>query len=141
MNNLAETLRAQGDLAGARRLQEQTLDIYCRVLGLEHPNALTMMNNLALTLRAQGDLAEARKMQEKTLEITRRLRGQERPDTLASVGNLANTLFEQGDSAAARKLAGRNAGHLPASAGAGTPKYAHHVARRGRRRCELRAIS
>ena len=40
MNNLAETLRAQGDLAGARGLQEQVLDLRRRVLGAEHPNTL-----------------------------------------------------------------------------------------------------
>ena len=37
MNNLAATLRAQGDLAGARKLHEEVLDIRRRVLGPEHP--------------------------------------------------------------------------------------------------------
>jgi eukaryotic-like serine/threonine-protein kinase len=41
MNNLAETLRAQGDLPGARALQEKALEARRRVLGEEHPATLT----------------------------------------------------------------------------------------------------
>lgn len=40
MNNLAGTLRARGDLKGARQLQDETLNIRRRVLGrstLVHP--------------------------------------------------------------------------------------------------------
>jgi Tetratricopeptide repeat len=40
MNNLAETLRSQGDLTGARELQEQVLSICRRVSGEEHPDTL-----------------------------------------------------------------------------------------------------
>ena len=54
MNNLAATLYAQEDLAGARKLQEQLLDAQARVLGSEHPDTLTTMNNLAATLKAQA---------------------------------------------------------------------------------------
>ena len=61
MNNLAVTLRAQGDLAGARALQERCSRPSGRLLGDEHPDTLTSMNNLAVTLRAQGDLAGARR--------------------------------------------------------------------------------
>jgi len=50
MYNLAETLRAQGDLPGARELHEQVLAIRHRVLGEEHPDTQTSMNKLALTL-------------------------------------------------------------------------------------------
>ncbi|MBF0394880.1 MAG: tetratricopeptide repeat protein, partial [Alphaproteobacteria bacterium] len=60
MNNLAGTLWAQGDLAGARAFEEQVLSVRRRVLGEEHPATLTSMNNLAGTLGAQGDLAGAR---------------------------------------------------------------------------------
>ena len=41
MSNLAETLRAQGDLAGARALQERGAGGRRRVLGEEHPDTLT----------------------------------------------------------------------------------------------------
>jgi hypothetical protein len=38
MNNLAGTLHAQGELTGARELQEQVLAAFQRVLGDEHPD-------------------------------------------------------------------------------------------------------
>jgi hypothetical protein len=51
MNNLAETLRALGDLQGALQLHEQALSGYQRVLGKDHPTSLTSMRNLADTRR------------------------------------------------------------------------------------------
>ena len=59
MNNLAGTLYAQGDLAGARKFQEQVLEALGRLLGKEHPDTLSAMNNLAGTLYEQGELTEA----------------------------------------------------------------------------------
>jgi hypothetical protein len=56
MSNLAITLKGQGDLPGARRLQEAVLGARKRLQGDEHPDTLTSMNNLAGTLKAQGDL-------------------------------------------------------------------------------------
>ena len=44
MNNLAVTMRAQGDLAGARTIQGQLLAIRRRVLGDGHPDTLASMN-------------------------------------------------------------------------------------------------
>jgi tetratricopeptide (TPR) repeat protein len=104
MSNLAETLRAQGDLPGACKLHEEALDIRRRVLGPEHPDTLTSTNNLSLTLDAQGDLAGARKLQEEALAGRRRVLGPEDPATLRSMGNLASVLSAQGDVAGARKL-------------------------------------
>ena len=60
MNNLAETLHAQGDLAGARQLQERVLEERRGVLGEEHPETLTAMSNLAATLHDQGELTATR---------------------------------------------------------------------------------
>jgi len=58
MGNLGDILYEQGDLPGARRIDEQTLDAARRVLGAEHPNTLIAMRNLAEVLYAQGDLPE-----------------------------------------------------------------------------------
>ena len=104
MNNLASTLRAQGDLAGARALQEQAIHVRRRVSGEEHPDALNAMVDLAHTLRVQGDLAGARALQEKALAACRRVQGEEHPSTLTSMSDLANTLWAQGDLARARPL-------------------------------------
>jgi hypothetical protein len=61
MNELASTLYAQGDLGGARKLEEQVLEASRRVLGEDHPHTLTAMNNRASTLSAQGvDVGEKR---------------------------------------------------------------------------------
>jgi tetratricopeptide (TPR) repeat protein len=92
MNNLAVTLHAQGDLAGARKLQAQVLDIRRRILGEEHPDTLTSMGNLAATLQAQGDLAGARKLQEQVLEMRQQILGNMHPDTIASIKTLVATL-------------------------------------------------
>jgi hypothetical protein len=51
MNNLAQTLKAQGDLAVARKLEEQALEPKVRLLGKEHPDTLMAMNDLAQTLK------------------------------------------------------------------------------------------
>ena len=63
-DNLATTLKAQGDLADARELEEEVLAASRGLLGEEHPDTLTSKNNLAATLWAQGDLAGARELQE-----------------------------------------------------------------------------
>ncbi len=60
MNNLATTLHYQGDLAGARGLQEQALDVRRRVLGAEHPNTSVSAYNLLYTLLEVGEPELAR---------------------------------------------------------------------------------
>jgi hypothetical protein len=51
MNNLAEILRAQGDLAGARQLHQEVLDARRELLGPRHPNTSISAWNLYMTLR------------------------------------------------------------------------------------------
>jgi tetratricopeptide (TPR) repeat protein len=104
MNNLAEVLRAQGDLAGARSLHEEVLSSRRRMLGTEHPATLTSMNNLAEVLRAQGDLAGARSLHEEALSVLRRVWGAEHPDTLQSMNMLAEVLKDHDDLSAAYAL-------------------------------------
>jgi tetratricopeptide (TPR) repeat protein len=96
MDLLARILAEQGALGEARTLYERTLEIQRRVLGPEHPDALTSMNHLANVLSKQGALDEARTLHERTLEIRRRTLGPEHPETLMSQSNLANTLRAQG---------------------------------------------
>jgi hypothetical protein len=89
MTSLAGTLCSQRDLAGARELQERTLDACLRLLGEEHPSSLMAMNNLAATLYMQGDRSRARKLQKQVLETRLRLLGEEHSDTLTAKKNLA----------------------------------------------------
>jgi tetratricopeptide (TPR) repeat protein len=97
-------LRAQGDLSGARVLQEQLLAVRRRVLGEEQPDTLRSMMNLALTLHAQGDLPAARALQEQVLAVRRRVLGDEHPDTLVVMNDLAETLLSLGMLAEAQQL-------------------------------------
>jgi NB-ARC domain. len=104
MGSLAETLRIEGDLAGARALQENVLAAHRELLGDGHPRTLTSLHNLAVILSNQGNPAGARALKEQVLEISREVLGDRHPDTLASMHNLAATLADQGDVAGARAL-------------------------------------
>ena len=104
MGNLALTLSAQGELGGARELQEEVVKVFRRVLGEEHRDTLTAMGNLALTLSAQGELGGARELQEEVVKVFRRVLGEEHRDTLTAMGNLALTLSAQGELGGAREL-------------------------------------
>jgi tetratricopeptide (TPR) repeat protein len=97
MNNIAGTLKAQGNLSEAPEIHEKVLESQRRILGEDHPNTLTSMNNLAETLKAQGKLSEAREMHKKALESSRRILGEDHPNTLTSMNNLALTEAQDGE--------------------------------------------
>jgi hypothetical protein len=67
MNNLAETVRAQGDLAAARGLQEQVLDLYRASLGEQHADTTVSAWNLFLTLWDQEDVGAMRRVLQRDL--------------------------------------------------------------------------
>ncbi len=67
MNNLAGTLRNQGDLAGARQLQEAVLAACRRVLGAEHPGTSVSAWNYLMSLLQSGGLKAAQKVFEHDL--------------------------------------------------------------------------
>jgi tetratricopeptide (TPR) repeat protein len=104
LNNLANVLRAEGDVAGARPLFERALAIYEKALGPEHPRTVTSLDNLAGLLQAQGDLTAARPLFEHALAIREKALGPEHPDTATCLNNLASVLKAQGDFAGARPL-------------------------------------
>ena len=83
VSNLADTLRSQGDLAGAKKLQEKLLAIYRRVLGEEHPDTLTSMNNLASTLQELGDLSAAYELYNRAWAGFKRVMSEDHPRTWA----------------------------------------------------------
>jgi hypothetical protein len=56
MNNLANTLRAQGKLEEAAAMKKEVLEKMQRILGDEHPNTITAMNNSAITILAQENV-------------------------------------------------------------------------------------
>jgi Tfp pilus assembly protein PilF len=99
----AETLRSQGDLAGARALQEEILAKRRHTLGEDHPDTLYALNNLAVTLNAQGEVGAAREMMERVLELRSKVLGKGHPLTVATLRNLGAICLGAGDYAAAQK--------------------------------------
>ena len=114
--DFAETLYTQGDLAGARELNEQVVAARRQVLGEEHRNTLVAIESLARTVSSQGELAEARKLHEHVVAARRRILGEAHYDTLAAISSLAHTLHAQGELAEARKASGAGGGGTAAAA-------------------------
>lgn len=89
VNNLAEALRAQGDLSGAETLHVENLAQRREALGPDHEDTLETMNNLAAILYMSGRPEEAEPMFAETWERRRELLGPEHPLTLVTMSNLA----------------------------------------------------
>jgi tetratricopeptide (TPR) repeat protein len=104
LNNLANVLRAQGELAEARPLSERALAISEKVLGPEHSDTAISLTNLANLLWSQGDLVGARPLYERALAIREKAFGPEHSDTATCLKSLASVLKAQGDFAGARPL-------------------------------------
>ena len=68
MNNLAGTIAAQGDLAGARALLDEAIETLHREFGPNDPDALTALANLAALLWQHGDRSEAYWLQQQVVE-------------------------------------------------------------------------
>jgi Tetratricopeptide repeat len=58
MHDLALTLYDLGDLAGARDLLQQVVDVTRRLLGAEHPTTRAAAKNLAWVQRALAEAAQ-----------------------------------------------------------------------------------
>jgi serine/threonine protein kinase len=93
---LARTYEQLGRYAKGEPHARQALELYCRVLGPEHPDTLAALDNLAVLLQDQGKLAEAEPLFRQNLETLRRVLGPEHPDTLGARGNLASLLHQRG---------------------------------------------
>jgi tetratricopeptide (TPR) repeat protein len=65
MNNLALVLSEQGQYSEAEALHRQTLELYKRILGEQHPSTLISINNLASVLKAQGKHEKANRVANK----------------------------------------------------------------------------
>lgn len=106
-SNLAETFRALGDLANARKVHEHVLALRERKLGPDHQDTLTSKGGLAATLQALGsrsDRIQAMELKAQTLESLERVFGSENSDTLTARNNLAIALGELGNLEDARRL-------------------------------------
>jgi tetratricopeptide (TPR) repeat protein len=104
MNNLASAYRADGQLAKALPLYEETLAKKKAKLGPDHPDTLTSMNNLAYGYEAGGQLAKALPLYEDTLAKMKAKLGPDHPHTLTSMNNLGNAYRSDGQLAKALPL-------------------------------------
>jgi hypothetical protein len=94
MNNLALTLREQGELGEARPLQERVLDVRIGALGEQHPATLTSMWNLGLTLLDLGEKDTALQLLRRCLAGRRKVLGDQHRSTTATAELLKSVTEE-----------------------------------------------
>ena len=86
----------RGQYREAEPLWESVRATYERVLGLEHPDTLSILNNLGALYWSQGKYELAEPLLQRVLETYERVLGPEHPDTLRSLHNLAIIYTNQG---------------------------------------------
>jgi hypothetical protein len=93
---VALAYKLRGRWKEAEKLEVQIMETRKKVLGLEHPAALSSMSNLVCIYRDQGRLAKAEELDVQVMEAWKKVLGLEHPDTLVSMTNLAFTWKSQG---------------------------------------------
>ncbi len=101
MAYLAAALCNQGNVAEARELYTQALDIN-REIGNARSDAQWALNGLAVLLLRQGDMAGSRKLYDESLGMARRVGS--RPDEVSGLSNIATTWLIEGNLHKAREL-------------------------------------
>ncbi len=104
LSNVALSLEAKGDLAGAEPLFRSALDIAEKTLGPDHPDTAGSLNNLAALLESKGDYAGAEPLFRRALAIAEKTLGPNHPNTAMALDNLAGLLESEGDDASAEPL-------------------------------------
>jgi len=67
----------------------KSLEIYERVLGVDHPNTAITYNNIAGVYKDQGDYPKALKWFHKSLAICEKILGPEHPYTISTKESIA----------------------------------------------------
>lgn len=97
-------LHDEGDLAGAREIQEELVYGATNTLGADDRDALALKSDLGLTLSEQGELGDASVLQRAVLDAYVQRYGDRDSETLQAKLNLATTAKRQGELATALKL-------------------------------------
>ena len=105
LNNLARLYYFQGRYNDAEPLFLQSLDIYKRQLGNDHPDVAQSLNNLAQLYYSQGRYNDAELLYLQSLDILKRQLGYDHPDVAQSLNNLAQLYFSQENYLEAENLA------------------------------------
>ena len=87
--------QVQYKTAQAEALYTQSLELYRRVLGEDHPDTMRVSNNLASLYLDQGRYTQAEALFAKNLEIRRRVLGNQHRDTVHSMMDLAQVYTAQ----------------------------------------------
>ena len=95
VENLANTLGAQGKYTEAEPMHREILAQMRLKLGPDHPCTLKSAANLAVTLVGSGKYASAEATLRELLPVMRRVQGPEHPQTLWLTTNLASVLSSQ----------------------------------------------
>ena len=93
-----------GEYAKAEPLYQEALQIYRKVLGVEHPGTVTFLSNLAELYKAMGEYAKAEPLYQEALRIRQKVLGPEHPDVAAGLNNLAALYWEMGEYAKTEPL-------------------------------------
>jgi len=102
--DLAVSMEAMGDLAGARALFESVSAGYERTLPADHPDLLLARLNLAGVMNRMGDLTGGRALEESVLAGYERILPEDHPDLLRARESLAISMATMGDLAEACAL-------------------------------------
>ncbi|RPA89183.1 hypothetical protein L873DRAFT_1722996, partial [Choiromyces venosus 120613-1] len=93
-NNLALLLQTLGRHGESETMSRRALEGYEKVLGPDHPNALSSVHNLAAVLEDQGKYDESEKMWGRALEAHEKALGQEHDEVYKTLKRLAG-LYEK----------------------------------------------
>jgi tetratricopeptide (TPR) repeat protein len=96
LNKSSSYLQERAEYVQAELLCLQTLEIYEKALGKEHPTTATGMNNLAFAYHNQGRNEEAELLYQRALEITEKTQGAEHSLTAIGLNNLATVYHDLG---------------------------------------------
>jgi eukaryotic-like serine/threonine-protein kinase len=95
-SELAQDIRAQGQLTEAEQRLRSTLAVQQKALGPDDPDTIATMDRLAYTLSNEARHGEAETMFRQTLAAERRVLVPDDAQTLSTLNELAETLTVQG---------------------------------------------
>jgi tetratricopeptide (TPR) repeat protein len=101
---IAGVHEARGDFASAAPYVEQSLAIWQRILGPEHPGVTGSLNNLAIVRHNLGHHREAEQLLERSLAASEQTLGPDHPTVAALLNNLGNVYSVDGNPDAAIPL-------------------------------------
>jgi serine/threonine protein kinase/tetratricopeptide (TPR) repeat protein len=97
LQDLADTLRERGDLAGAEVNSRARLELWKKLEVPAGPQVALALNDLGLDLWSRGDLAGAKPFLRQVLDERRRLPGDQRLEISESLSNVGLVLWDGGE--------------------------------------------